>query len=1085
VANPFSVEIGHTGGVYFNIDSAPTGGTTVEVWVQPISVSTDYPIAAVLHGTNWYAHLGIAKAGGNLVDISLQVWDFPGFGSNHYVYAASNLDVGTDAAGWFCLTLQAVIGSPNSTFTGWMRRGLAGSTTLLGTQSLANTSFTTSASAVASEVSSISIGYLNSDAACDQNVVAAKVYAEATQPSLATLDARSGTMAADTTAWADWSLTYTSGAPVVADQSGHSRPITAVGTMLQGAVGPLDQSTGTTYTEGLSDSISESEAVAVLASMSVAILDGATVTEYGGPDGGPVGGFFQSNFFQPSFFQVFSGSGTTYTEGLADSVTVSDSEVTGVVASVPLADTITVLESLSAGSGVIFNSALGETVGVAESGTVGEIANISKIETVSIVESLGIIARNAVGINESVSLSDSVTGTIPGTTVAPSLGMNSFAMKSGTATTTLSAPAITTQVSGGTMLVAVTRGQWSMAQAPTDNKGNAYTIIQPLQTYPDYVESGAIVYGCINATGGTNHIVTAGNVGGDECTMFVIAVNNANVINNHQVFVTSNTTLTTLNSPNVSTTGAGTIAVFCFPGGGNGPSTYSANNGFAVLDQAVPAPSGWVQGASAARDVATAGTYTTAISYDVAQDGFIIAVAVQSSLSSYSAPLADSLTLTDACSLLVNFAPGVAELVSLSENTSGAATFLQGTPETLNLSESSFVSMMVPTSISDAITSNEASGVLANFIQGPGEVVSLTDLLSPYSIIPIGISDSESEVESLGVVSAASVPLNESVSEIESVSVYSQISQALVDSVAAIEVVVAGLSYSVPLTDLETFSESISPKLNFILGVADSLANSESLGTSTVSPITLQESIASLESIQAVIVGTLLLAALSETVNTSESVSNAFVGQAVLNETLALVDSLSSIASFIVGVSEPVALAEALLAGLSFGVPVAEGVAVSEAVGDRGIFAPSITDAMLLNEGVVSGVQFVVNETDSVNSSESLLASSIITIALSEGETFAEALGLISSMRVQLAETITPVEQVQIVARTITAVAEALDITERVAATIVGAGGFGGRILVNGAWRIVVSASILVNGSWRQISSGYVQKSGAWRSITS
>jgi hypothetical protein len=224
-------------------------------------------------------------------------------------------------------------------------------------------------------------------------------------------------------------------------------------------------------------------------------------------------------------------------------------------------------------------------------------------------------------------------------TVGPSIGaaavkqrVYSTAPPKGTLTTS---PVTTT--AGSTLLASLARGTWSAApDAPTDNHGNAFTLLGATHAYTAYPESRTGLFDALSAKGGAGHTfsMTWGDIGstGDEVTISVVEVRGASkIVDSSWVERPKAATIT---SGTVTTTGPAILVAWWWGAGGVLPvgskHVAAPGSGFTLIPDATALTSistnGYVQVAAAYRVVSAAGMYTVTWTTSEAAQLYLVAL---------------------------------------------------------------------------------------------------------------------------------------------------------------------------------------------------------------------------------------------------------------------------------------------------------------------------------------------------------------------------------------------------------------------------------------------------------------------------
>jgi hypothetical protein len=192
---------------------------------------------------------------------------------------------------------------------------------------------------------------------------------------------------------------------------------------------------------------------------------------------------------------------------------------------------------------------------------------------------------------------------------------------------TLSAPAMDTHASGGTILVSVGRGDANAFVAPTDNHDNVYALQGSAHAYTNWPTSGTALYIAAGASGGVGHVVSNEVPETDEVTLAAVEVFDGATIADvtwHEVLAPN-----ALTAEAVTTTGPATLVAFWWGDAGvDGDKTATPDNGFTVVE-AILQEGALVQCAVAVREVAEAGTYDVTWTATPQQGAQLYLVAIQ------------------------------------------------------------------------------------------------------------------------------------------------------------------------------------------------------------------------------------------------------------------------------------------------------------------------------------------------------------------------------------------------------------------------------------------------------------------------
>jgi hypothetical protein len=191
----------------------------------------------------------------------------------------------------------------------------------------------------------------------------------------------------------------------------------------------------------------------------------------------------------------------------------------------------------------------------------------------------------------------------------------------GTSTT-----AAVTTTNGTTYVVGVARGNWATtaSPAPTDNKSNAYTLIDVDHGYAGFPDSRMAIYRKEFGTGGAGHTFSAdfgkfdtGGTASDEITHAVVELTGNAVLDTSSHV--SRSGAASLTSGNVTTTGPAVLLLYVWGTNGVGVTHFfheTPSQGFTKLLQCTfegDPSGGYIQLAVFAKRVYAAGTYSATV----------------------------------------------------------------------------------------------------------------------------------------------------------------------------------------------------------------------------------------------------------------------------------------------------------------------------------------------------------------------------------------------------------------------------------------------------------------------------------------
>lgn len=195
---------------------------------------------------------------------------------------------------------------------------------------------------------------------------------------------------------------------------------------------------------------------------------------------------------------------------------------------------------------------------------------------------------------------------------APTLGDNAIVWsRNGMGTNPQSAGPMVTQT-GSKLVVVLACGPEVATQVPTDNYGNTFVQRGSRVEYDLYPGYGTNVFIAENIVGGSGHVVSVDTTAApfNEFTMHVAEVRGAAKVAGVD-FVETSLPAAPI-SPPVTTTAPALMLAYWWGSDGSGVDTITAGDGFTTFAEKATGTTigGYIQGASAHRATAAAGTYT-------------------------------------------------------------------------------------------------------------------------------------------------------------------------------------------------------------------------------------------------------------------------------------------------------------------------------------------------------------------------------------------------------------------------------------------------------------------------------------------
>lgn len=200
------------------------------------------------------------------------------------------------------------------------------------------------------------------------------------------------------------------------------------------------------------------------------------------------------------------------------------------------------------------------------------------------------------------------------------------------------APSVTTQPANSVLVAAFSRGQWATdTSAPTDNKGNTFTILES-NSYATFAPSRSALAVKTNAVGGSGHVFSLTYANNDEVTGWFVEVptgRSSSFIQARSFVERSGPTGGVVVSAPVTTTGPAMLVAYCL---GTGTVLAAGTAHIATVEASyTPCPdadslvslttNGYIQGKAATRYVSAAGAYTA--TWTTTEGAHLYLVAIQ------------------------------------------------------------------------------------------------------------------------------------------------------------------------------------------------------------------------------------------------------------------------------------------------------------------------------------------------------------------------------------------------------------------------------------------------------------------------
>lgn len=186
----------------------------------------------------------------------------------------------------------------------------------------------------------------------------------------------------------------------------------------------------------------------------------------------------------------------------------------------------------------------------------------------------------------------------------------------------------------GSSILAILFGEFTNCGAPSDNKGNTYTLLENSEYFDLWAGFGLELYGKANAAGGSSHALSMAKVTTTaESTLMLVEVTGASVIQDTSIVARQRQGAgVPYSSASVTTTGPALLVSIW---GGDGDTNFTNQSatpeaGFEVIESLFLGQTAYIQAACAVKRVNAAGTYSCAWTPTQNQGGIVALAAIQS-----------------------------------------------------------------------------------------------------------------------------------------------------------------------------------------------------------------------------------------------------------------------------------------------------------------------------------------------------------------------------------------------------------------------------------------------------------------------
>jgi hypothetical protein len=256
--------------------------------------------------------------------------------------------------------------------------------------------------------------------------------------------------------------------------------------------------------------------------------------------------------------------------------------------------------------------------------------------------------------------------------------------------------------------------------------------------------------------------------------------------------------------------------------------------------------------------------------------------------------------------------------------------------DSVTISEAATMLLLYAISVSDSISIAEAVSLLIPVLfVAVSEPISIAEVIN---VIITAIADIDiSVVEAIAISETIDMLLTGFISVSESVSLAETIVMSITsfvsvsNSITLSESATSSLIHLISVVSSVSLSEAVTARLIYLIQVSETITLSEAVGLLFISFINVLESLSLAEAVNVVIVavGVLVVSAL-DTISISESISTQMVSFINAIENITLAESMVSQLVNLVSVSNSIAISESLTTTLESFIHVTETITVSE-----------------------------------------------------------------------------------------------------------------------------------------------------------
>lgn len=333
-------------------------------------------------------------------------------------------------------------------------------------------------------------------------------------------------------------------------------------------------------------------------------------------------------------------------------------------------------------------------------------------------------------------------------------------------------------------------------------------------------------------------------------------------------------------------------------------------------------------------------------------------------------------------------------------------------------------------SLSETVASSETLSSLFHAVMALTETVSLGESQAAAHGMAASVSETVPISELISFIKKAVASVSETVVVSESATSLLRVVQSVTETVTISDSLVGRKVLQQSLSESVLIGESIVARLSALVSTSDSVVVTDSLFALAHLVTSLSDSIATTETLSS---NLSLHLSLAESISVSENFSALKRVSQQLTETLTLGDSLASVARKIAALAETLTVTDAALATKRAAVALSETDSISDSLASRSALHSNVSETVSASDSLVSKAAFHGTLSDTVNVTEGLAGGG--AISLSDAVALSEALTALSRKVAAVSETVTASESLVGVRRVLLSLPETINLSDSTSST--------------------------------------------------